>query len=281
VAGMGDTPRRISAADFVLSACPTPDVEGVVSAIMAFSLPSGPGRSSLIIPPFSDRDAQEWQGRRRKGRAVLDAPVSGAISARATPPFPSWSAGTNAFRKSPPLLSAWAKPSPCAAPPQRSTHELVNQILVSITNLASAKRHLRERKRPRTRKKTVTAVGGGAAGSWQLTTSGQNARRHFKPDHDKAQQKTATGTRSGQRARIGSVRAQARSSLFRQALEEGRADEGRRRYCDCGRSCKTRTPRLKRSTLMQTSKKTGHLPTLRTCGLTTRHVMRMASPICT
>ena len=186
VAVAGSPAEAARGASVVITMLPdTPDVlaavegEGGVAEAMA---PGGVFIDMSTISPGETRAlADRLAGR---GIAMLDAPVSGG----------SWGAeqGTltimvggerEAFERCLPALEAMGKTITLMGPSgMGQTTKLVNQILVAGTCAAVAEALVFASAQGADLLKTIEAVSGGAAGSWQLANLGPRmARRDFAP----------------------------------------------------------------------------------------------------
>jgi 3-hydroxyisobutyrate dehydrogenase len=110
----------------------------------------------------------------KKGTTLLDAPVSGGdVGARNGTLSIMVGGEEGAFARVEPLLRHMGKTiTHCGASGAGQLTKLVNQILVSVTNLAVSEALVFARNNGLDAEKTVAAVGGGAAGSWQLANLG-------------------------------------------------------------------------------------------------------------
>lgn len=186
VAVAGSPAEAARGASVVITMLPdTPDVleavegEGGVADAMA---PGGVFIDMSTIAPGETRAlAERLAGR---GISMLDAPVSGG----------SWGAeqGTltimvggerEAFERCLPALEAMGKTITLMGPSgMGQTTKLVNQILVAGTCAAVAEALVFASAQGADLLKTIEAVSGGAAGSWQLANLGPRmARRDFAP----------------------------------------------------------------------------------------------------
>lgn len=186
VAVAGSPAEAARGASVVIAMLPdTPDVlaavegEGGVAEAMA---PGGVFIDMSTISPGETRAlAERLAGR---GISMLDAPVSGG----------SWGAeqGTltimvggerEAFERCLPALEAMGKTITLMGPSgMGQTTKLVNQILVAGTCAAVAEALVFASAQGADLLKTIEAVSGGAAGSWQLANLGPRmARRDFAP----------------------------------------------------------------------------------------------------
>ena len=173
-------------ASIVITMVPdTPDVLGVVEG--PGGLADSMARGSLLIDmsTISPAETRALAGRlEAKGIAMLDAPVSGG----------SWGAqqGTlaimvggpeSAFARATPVFEAMGKTITHLGPAGAGqTTKLVNQILVAGTCSAVAEALVFAAANGADLLKTIEAVAGGAAGSWQLANLGPRmAQGDFAP----------------------------------------------------------------------------------------------------
>jgi 3-hydroxyisobutyrate dehydrogenase len=166
-----------------------------------------------------------------KGAQLLDAPVSGGdIGARNATLSIMVGGDEQAFAKVRPLLEKMGKTlTHCGPSGNGQLTKLVNQILVTITNLAVCEALTFAKENGLDLQKTLTAVGSGAAGSWQLTNLGPKmAAGDFRPGFMiKLQQKDlrlaleATKEKGLDLSGLNLIH-----RLFDRALDEGRAAEG-------------------------------------------------------
>jgi 3-hydroxyisobutyrate dehydrogenase len=105
-----------------------------------------------------------------KGTTLLDAPVSGGdIGARNGTLSIMVGGDEKAFAKVQPLLAHMGKTiTHCGPSGSGQLTKLVNQILVSVTNLAVCEALVFAKSNGLDLQKTLAAVGGGAGASWQL-----------------------------------------------------------------------------------------------------------------
>ena len=109
-----------------------------------------------------------------KGAILLDAPISGGdVGARNATLSIMVGGPLPAFQTVEPLLHLMGKTiTHCGPVGTGQLTKLVNQILVSVTNLAVCEALSFARSSGLDPEKTITAIGGGAAGSWQLQNLG-------------------------------------------------------------------------------------------------------------
>jgi 3-hydroxyisobutyrate dehydrogenase len=153
----------------------TPDVEAVVlgeRGILASA------RSGLIVvdhstisPSATRRFADALAA---KSTRFLDAPVSGGdLGARNATLSIMVGGDEAAFIKSRPLLERMGKTiTYCGPSGNGQLTKLVNQVLVSVTNLAVCEALTFALNNGLDPQKTIQAIGSGAAGSWQLSNLG-------------------------------------------------------------------------------------------------------------
>jgi 3-hydroxyisobutyrate dehydrogenase len=171
------TPAQAAAgADFVfICVTDTPDVCAVVEGRDGILSAARPGMivvdHSTISPAETRRLAALLS---TKGVAMLDAPVSGGdVGARNGTLSIMVGGDADAFAKVEHLLKHMGKTiTHCGPSGSGQLTKLVNQILVSVTNLAVSEAMTFAKKNGLNLEKTLAAVAGGAAGSWQLTNLG-------------------------------------------------------------------------------------------------------------
>jgi 3-hydroxyisobutyrate dehydrogenase len=163
----------------------TPDVEAVVRG------PEGllsAARNGLIVvdhstisPSATQKLAKELSDR---GVALLDAPVSGGDVGAKNGTLSIMVGGEAAtLEKVEPFLKKMGTTiTHCGPSGSGQLTKLVNQILVSVTNMAVCEALTFARKHNLNLEKTIAAVAGGAAGSWQLANLGPRmAAGDFRP----------------------------------------------------------------------------------------------------
>ena len=173
-------------ADFVFLCVPdTPDVEAVL--LGESGVRQSVRKSAIVIdhstisPSATRRFARELAA---KGAKLLDAPVSGGdVGAKNATLSIMVGGDESAFKKAEPLLRQMGKTiTYCGPSGAGQLTKLVNQILVSITNMATCEALVFARRNGLDLEKTINAVAGGAAGSWQLSNLGPRMIKHdFKP----------------------------------------------------------------------------------------------------
>lgn len=172
-----DSPAEAAAAADVVFTC-VPDTPDVESVLLGKGGVIEAARSGLVvvdhstISPSATRDMAAKLAAR--GVTLLDAPVSGGdIGARNATLSIMVGGDAAAFTAVEPLLRVMGKTiTHCGGSGTGQLTKLVNQILVSVTNLAVCEALTFAAKAGLDPQKTIQAVGGGAAGSWQLTNLG-------------------------------------------------------------------------------------------------------------
>lgn len=154
----------------------TPDVEAVV--LGPAGVLKGVGRDCIVIDhstisPKATRQMAE-KLRAEKNVAFLDAPVSGGdVGAKNATLSIMVGGDQRAFDKSLHLLQKLGKTITHTGPSgSGQLTKLTNQILVAVTNLATCEALNFARESGLDPEKTLQAVAGGAAGSWQLSNLG-------------------------------------------------------------------------------------------------------------
>ncbi len=186
-ASWADSPADAARGAEVVFVCvtDTPDVEAVVLGDHGVLLGAGTGTvlvdHSTISPAATRRMATLCAA---KGVTFLDAPVSGGdVGAKNATLSIMVGGDADAFERVRPLLGSMGKSVVhCGGVGTGQLTKLVNQILVSVTNLAVCEALTFAGKCGLDLEKTIAAVGGGAAGSWQLANLGPKmVKRDFAP----------------------------------------------------------------------------------------------------
>jgi 3-hydroxyisobutyrate dehydrogenase len=136
---------------------------------------------STISPAATREFAKELSA---KGARLLDAPISGGdVGARNATLSIMVGGEESAYRKTEPLLRHMGTTiTYCGPSGAGQLTKLVNQILVTVTNLAVCEALVFARRNQLDLEKTIGALAGGAAGSWQLSNLGPRMIRHdLKP----------------------------------------------------------------------------------------------------
>jgi len=173
-------------ADVVFTCVPdTPDVEkvllgekGVIQGVKKGAIIVD---HSTISPSATRRFANQLAS---KAATLLDAPISGGdVGARNATLAIMVGGDEKAFEKVEPLLKIMGKTiTHCGPTGAGQVTQAVNQILVSVTNMAVCEALVFAKRNGLDLAKTIEAVAGGAAGSWQLANLGPRMIKHdFKP----------------------------------------------------------------------------------------------------
>jgi 3-hydroxyisobutyrate dehydrogenase len=172
-----ESPAKAAAgADVVFICVPdTPDVESVVLGTNGVISSARAGTvvvdHSTISPAATHKMSDALSAR---GVPMLDAPVSGGdVGAKNATLSIMVGGDQHAFDRVKPLFAHMGKTiTYCGPSGAGQLTKLVNQILVSVTNLAVSEALTFARANKLDEAKTLAAVSGGAAGSWQLTNLG-------------------------------------------------------------------------------------------------------------
>lgn len=153
----------------------TPDVEAVVLGPKGIIQTARSGQVIIdhsTISPAATRKMAEILA--AKGVQLLDAPMSGGdVGARNASLAIMVGGERAAFDRMEGLLRLMGKSiTYCGPSGAGQLTKLVNQILVSVTNLAVSEALTFVRKQGLDGQKVIEAVAGGAAGSWQLSNLG-------------------------------------------------------------------------------------------------------------
>jgi len=173
-----DSPREAAAGGAeVVFVCvtDTPDVRAVLTGAGGVIEAARPGLIVVdhsTISPTATREMAAELARRQT--VLLDAPVSGGdVGARNGTLSIMVGGPAEEFAKIEPLLRHMGKTiTHCGPSGAGQLTKLVNQILVSVTNLAVSEALVFARNNGLDAEKTVAALAGGAAGSWQLQNLG-------------------------------------------------------------------------------------------------------------
>ncbi|HEY8667895.1 MAG TPA: NAD(P)-dependent oxidoreductase [Tepidisphaeraceae bacterium] len=163
----------------------TPDVEDVVLGKEGIIHSARPGQIVVDHSTISPAATRTIAGKLAEKQATfLDAPVSGGdVGARNATLSIMVGGDADAFAKVEPLLRLMGKTiTHCGPSGAGQLTKLTNQILVSVTNLAVCEALTFARNNGLDLQKTIAAVAGGAAGSWQLSNLGPRmVQRDFEP----------------------------------------------------------------------------------------------------
>jgi 3-hydroxyisobutyrate dehydrogenase len=172
------TPAEAAAEADVVFTCvtDTPDAQAVLLGDNSVIHHARPGLIVVdhsTISPAATRDMAAALA--AKGAMLLDAPVSGGdVGARQGTLSIMVGGEAAAFAQVQPLLQLMGKTiTHCGPSGSGQLTKLVNQILVSVTNMAVCEALVFAKKNGLDLQKTLQAVGGGGAGgSWQLNNLG-------------------------------------------------------------------------------------------------------------
>jgi 3-hydroxyisobutyrate dehydrogenase len=172
-----ESPAEVARESDIVFICvtDTPDVEAVIRGDDGIAASA---RSGLIIVDHStispSATRQLAEDLAKSGTHFLDAPVSGGDSGARDGTLSIMVGGDqSAFDRVEPLLRILGQTiTYCGPSGTGQLTKLVNQILVSVTNLAVCEALTFARKHRLDLEKTITALAGGAAGSWQLANLG-------------------------------------------------------------------------------------------------------------
>jgi 3-hydroxyisobutyrate dehydrogenase len=172
-----DTPAEVVANSDVVLICvaDTPDVVEIVRGTNGLL---GSARAGLVvidhstISPSATRELARELAER--GTTLLDAPVSGGdVGARDGTLSIMVGGDADAFDRVEPILKKLGSTvTHCGPSGTGQLTKLVNQILVSVTNLAVCEALTFARKHDLKLDKTIAALAAGAGGSWQLSNLG-------------------------------------------------------------------------------------------------------------
>lgn len=232
-----DTPADAArAADVVFTCVPdTPDVEAVVFGKGGKDGIVDAARDGLIVVDHStispSATRQMAAALAKKGARLLDAPVSGGdVGARNATLAIMVGGDEPAFDRVRPMFEKMGKTiTYCGPSGNGQLTKLVNQVLVSLTNMAVCEGLTFARAAGLDAQKTITAVAGGAAGSWQLANLGPRmVAGDFAPGFMvKLQQKDLRLIlEAAKELGLGLNGLKLVHRLFDQAIEQGRAEQG-------------------------------------------------------
>jgi 3-hydroxyisobutyrate dehydrogenase-like beta-hydroxyacid dehydrogenase len=171
------TPKKIAEECDVIFICvtDTPDVQAVITGDDGIMSSAKSGLivvdHSTISPAVTRQLALDLATR---GAVLLDAPVSGGQPGAINGTLSIMVGGdTSAFEKVQPLLRLMGQTiTHCGPSGNGQLTKFVNQILVSVTNLAVSEALIFAKKNKLDPVKTIAALVGGAGSSWQLANLG-------------------------------------------------------------------------------------------------------------
>ena len=220
-------------ADFVfVCVSDTPDVEAVIlkeNGVLASARPGMIVIDHSTISPAATRKMAEALA--TKGAAMLDAPVSGGDTGAKNATLSVMVGGDeSAFERTKPLFAHMGKTITwCGPSGSGQLTKLVNQILVSVTNLAVCEALTFARANGLDEQKTLAAVSGGAAGSWQLTNLGPKMiAGDFRPGFmiNLQSKDLRLAMAAAKEAGLDLQALPLVHRLFQQAIDDGRGQEG-------------------------------------------------------
>jgi 3-hydroxyisobutyrate dehydrogenase len=210
----------------------TPDVQAVILGEHGINAAARPGLIVVdhsTISPSATREMAAVLA--SKNTQLLDAPVSGGDVGAKNGTLSIMVGGDEAaFEKVHPLLSMMGKTiTHCGPGGSGQLTKLVNQILVSVTNLAVCEALTFAAMNNLDLSKTLAAVGGGAAGSWQLANLGPRMiAGDMKPGFmiDLQQKDLRLVLQAAGQSHTPALATSLVSQLFSAAQAEGRGREG-------------------------------------------------------
>ena len=229
-----DIPAQAAAdADIVFVCVPdTPDVEAVVSGTNGILASARPGLVVVDHSTISPAATRKMNSALNAiGATLLDAPISGGDTGARNATLSIMVGGDEkAFQRVRPLLGHMGKTiTHCGPSGSGQLTKLVNQVLVSVTNLAVCEALAFARASGLDAQKTLAAVSGGAAGSWQLSNLGPKMlAADYRPGFMvKLQQKDLRlAIQAARDAGLDLSALDLVSRLFDDAAREGRGEEG-------------------------------------------------------
>jgi 3-hydroxyisobutyrate dehydrogenase len=183
----GQHPADVAAQCDIIIACvsDTPDVQAVVLGEEGVAQGARPGALLVDCSTISPQATKEMAAQlAEQGVHWLDAPVSGGSEGAANGTLSIMVGGEAAqFERALPVLQAMGRTITHVGPTGAGqTVKLVNQILVVVTMLGVGEALLFAEAGGLDLEKTLTAVSGGAAGSWSLSNRGpQMINRDWRP----------------------------------------------------------------------------------------------------
>jgi 3-hydroxyisobutyrate dehydrogenase len=210
----------------------TPDVERVVlgdQGVIAGAMANSVVIDHSTISPKATREIAKALA--AKGVGFLDAPISGGdVGARNATLSIMVGGDEKYFNYSRTLLEHLGKTiTYCGPSGAGQLTKLVNQILVTITNLAVSEALTFAQRSGLDLPKTLAAVGGGAAGSWQLSNLGPKMiAGDFRPGFKiKLQHKDLRlALEAAKELGLDLPALKLVQALFTKAMDEGRGEEG-------------------------------------------------------
>jgi 3-hydroxyisobutyrate dehydrogenase len=220
----------------------TPDVESVLFGGGGVIESARPGLIVVDHSTISPSATKNFAARLAdQGTSMLDAPVSGGDTGARNATLSIMVGGDQtAFQKVLPLLNLMGKTiTHCGASGSGQLTKLVNQILVSVTNLAVCEALTLAVAGGLDPVKTIAAVAGGAAGSWQLSNLGPKMiARDFAPGFmiDLQHKDLRLVLEAAAAARVKLITTQRVTEMFAEAQKQGRGRDGTQALYDIVRS---------------------------------------------
>lgn len=186
-AAAGQNPADVAARSDIIITCvsDTPDVQAVVLGEAGVVHGAQPGALLIDCSTISPQATKEMAAQlAERGAHWLDAPVSGGSEGAANGTLSIMVGGEAAqFARALPVLQAMGRTVTHVGPTGAGQMvKLVNQILVVVTMLGVGEALLFAEAGGLDLEKTLTAVAGGAAGSWSLSNRGpQMIARDWRP----------------------------------------------------------------------------------------------------
>lgn len=186
-AAAGQNPADVAARSDIIITCvsDTPDVQAVVLGEAGVVHGAQPGALLIDCSTISPQATKEMAAQlAERGAHWLDAPVSGGSEGAANGTLSIMVGGEAAqFARALPVLQAMGRTVTHVGPTGAGQMvKLVNQILVVVTMLGVGEALLFAEAGGLDLGKTLTAVAGGAAGSWSLSNRGpQMIARDWRP----------------------------------------------------------------------------------------------------
>jgi 3-hydroxyisobutyrate dehydrogenase len=219
--------------DFVfICVSDTPDVQAVIEGPNGVLSAARPGMIVIDHSTISPKATREMaRALAAKGASMLDAPVSGGDTGAKNATLSIMVGGEqSAFDRTQPLFAQMGKTiTYCGPSGSGQLTKLVNQILVSITNLAVCEALTFAQSGGLDAQKTLAAVSGGAAGSWQLSNLGPKMIvEDYRPGFMiKLQAKDLRlAEEAAKEAGLNLTALKLVHTLFNQAIAETRGNEG-------------------------------------------------------
>jgi 3-hydroxyisobutyrate dehydrogenase len=229
-----DTPTSAAATADVVLICvtDTPDVQAVLLGENGVIHSTRPGMIVIDHSTISPDETKKFASALAlHGTHLLDAPVSGGdVGAKNATLSIMVGGNPSAFECVQPILQTMGKTiTHCGPSGSGQLTKLVNQILVSVTNLAVCEAMTLATAGGLDPLKTIIAVAGGAAGSWQLSNLGPRMiKGDFAPGFmiDLQHKDLRLVLEAAANAGVKLPTAEHVTELFSEARKEGRGKQG-------------------------------------------------------